>query len=1114
MSQSTLVGKEELISSIPVSSFPSSYLSYYIPKPLNRLYDKFYQWRVSLGLPNPGPVENLQKEARTTLLTNFAFEGGRADIGKVHSVNPFTFHTTHAISLGSQTAPPSYTFGTAFANANLLMTGSVDNEGNVNARFNQMWTANNATKLQAQLSKREDHNMIQLEQDYQGLDYSANIKAMNPGLTDFTGVYIANYLQSVTKNLALGLETVFQRSTPEMEETSTSYLIRYAGTNRNWLATAHFQTIGVLQATYWQKLSEKVEVAADLQMLAAPTRRDAVATLGAKYDLRMASFRAQVDSTGKVSAYLEQRLAPTLAFLLSGEVDHFKNSAKFGVGVTIEMSSLTPEEMEAQGSESMVEIKRSHMGKNSDSEDEPFNHRLLYSKSKVYVNPTPYTRDNIPGFVALVKREGRQPSYLLAWIPESLLNEKGSDEWDKFLKMEEKPVVDEDEDGIFIDPPVSKPEYYTFSVPLSSIYSLSVIPPSLSSWYGTVTINLIRESTLPTLHFHDDESRSIHLPAPSYDPSSYPPSYPPSNSRTSWGGESLISALRPYANILRSTLDSTLFLVDPSRQDMEVHSAVLFADDAIDSITSSSSSPIPVHRRPRPLTSPPSINLRSRGTSILHASLAPQYSSTSILQSFSNITRSTRHAAQRLLSHPLAKPILPHLPDPVRSLVNANGEWSSWVEKGGLGEFESARVYLAKWAKIVAEEGERSRLRESLPSPSGGVSVNDAETPLGIFELIQSTSRLPIPRATRNPRHPIDKSQWDAWFAEDGRPKVRMDEMRAEVFRRGITPNMRQTIWPYLLGVMPWDMSSQERKEYWKEKRLLYDDTYHQWFNVAEVFNREDIVEERHRIDVDCRRTDRSHPMFSSRSDSKTTNHRKHTSISPNVEDFGAQSPSNEHVERLASILLTYNFFEKDLGYVQGMSDLCAPIYVVMEGDQEMTFWCFVSVMERMVSILGLVILAQRTDIPNFVHSQKKNFLRDQSEKVDGLNLFFCFRWILIAFKREFPIDDILRLWEVLWSDYYTSQFVLFVALALLVAQRDVILRYLVEFDEILKAEVLFLSFSQLVMDIDRRLQESPDDIITLRNRKQTTTTTTNKSESLPLISENLRELLKRSDVV
>jgi TBC1 domain family member 15 len=76
------------------------------------------------------------------------------------------------------------------------------------------------------------------------------------------------------------------------------------------------------------------------------------------------------------------------------------------------------------------------------------------------------------------------------------------------------------------------------------------------------------------------------------------------------------------------------------------------------------------------------------------------------------------------------------------------------------------------------------------------------------------------------------------------------------------------------------------------------------------------------------------------------------------------------------------------------MSDLAAPIYVVTEGDEELTFWCFVAVMDRM----------------------KRNFLRDQSgmkqqlstlqqligvmdpelyrhlEKTDGLNLFFCFR--------------------------------------------------------------------------------------------------------------------------
>lgn len=55
------------------------------------------------------------------------------------------------------------------------------------------------------------------------------------------------------------------------------------------------------------------------------------------------------------------------------------------------------------------------------------------------------------------------------------------------------------------------------------------------------------------------------------------------------------------------------------------------------------------------------------------------------------------------------------------------------------------------------------------------------------------------------------------------------------------------------------------------------------------------------------------------------------------------------------------------------------------------------------------------------------------------------FSWVLIAFKREFPFHDVLRLWEVLWTDYYSNNFVLFVALAILESHRDMILRYLVE---------------------------------------------------------------------
>lgn len=430
-------------------------------------------------------------------------------------------------------------------------------------------------------------------------------------------------------------------------------------------------------------------------------------------------------------------------------------------------------------------------------------------------------------------------------------------------------------DIVLIDLPTQRPESYAFSVPLTSIYSLIVHPPSLSSWCayfslvlpsysskyfiiradGSIGINLINGDTLPTLHFHDDESHSFTFQSPhssrttSNNVTPYPP--PPTEGVThipksvnSWGGEDLLSRLRSYAHILRSTLQPSLFLIDPSRADIEAHSTQIFSDDAVDDILAQSSyanshSPVPAHRRPKPLAaSPLGPNPYSHRSSVLHRSLGSPNSNdhgtsqarAALLQSFSNITRATRHAAQNILSHPLAKPILPHLPDPVKSLVNANGEWEwgSWVEKGGVGEFESARVYLARWARIVAEEGERARRREAQALPSAYLTGEEETSSLGIFELLHSTSNLPTPKSSRDPAHPIDEITWSKWFAPNGKPKIRVEEMRREVFRRGISSKgtLRQKIWPFVLGIHEWDVTAEERDKVWQKQRWVWSSDF------------------------------------------------------------------------------------------------------------------------------------------------------------------------------------------------------------------------------------------------------------------------------------------------
>lgn len=49
----------------------------------------------------------------------------------------------------------------------------------------------------------------------------------------------------------------------------------------------------------------------------------------------------------------------------------------------------------------------------------------------------------------LCVQEAVNPTYLLAWIPESLLDERGQGEWDKFVSVEGKAPYDEEE-GQFI----------------------------------------------------------------------------------------------------------------------------------------------------------------------------------------------------------------------------------------------------------------------------------------------------------------------------------------------------------------------------------------------------------------------------------------------------------------------------------------------------------------------------------------------------------------------------------------------------------------------------------------------------------------------------------------
>lgn len=178
--------------------------------------------------------------------------------------------------------------------------------------------------------------MIIFEHDRVGKDYSLNLKAQGANFLDLTGTYLGTYLQSVSQHVAVGVEAVYQRPSPEIEDCSLGYLAKWHHVKKDdqgqiardsWIATAHVMAgQGVLSLSYWRKLAERIDAGVEVTMLPGllPTERKAVSVAALKYDFRAATVRGQVDSEGKVSVVMEQRLAPAISFTLAGELDHVK----------------------------------------------------------------------------------------------------------------------------------------------------------------------------------------------------------------------------------------------------------------------------------------------------------------------------------------------------------------------------------------------------------------------------------------------------------------------------------------------------------------------------------------------------------------------------------------------------------------------------------------------------------------------------------------------------------------------------------------------------------------------------------------------------------------------
>lgn len=281
----------------------------------------------------------MHRELRSVQLTNFFFDGGKAELAKGLSPN---FQVSHSFTFGGGSAsqPSAYHFGALYATEQLLLHGMLGTDGVLHGKAH--WIPNKQLSFRAQhqiSNTRTPHSaasqsdMLQVEADYVGPDYSVNAKAFNP--VGGSGIFTVGFLQSVAKGVAIGAEAFFQQPPVAHSLPDVAFTLHSKVFGENFSFCASLQQASLLQASYWRRVGGRVEVGSELHA-SLFGKRDAVTTIGCRIDFRQALLRAQLETTGKVSLVLEEKLAPGFSLLLCGEIDHLRDASKFGLGINME----------------------------------------------------------------------------------------------------------------------------------------------------------------------------------------------------------------------------------------------------------------------------------------------------------------------------------------------------------------------------------------------------------------------------------------------------------------------------------------------------------------------------------------------------------------------------------------------------------------------------------------------------------------------------------------------------------------------------------------------------------------------------------------------------------
>ncbi|XP_053079718.1 TBC1 domain family member 21 isoform X2 [Acinonyx jubatus] len=274
---------------------------------------------------------------------------------------------------------------------------------------------------------------------------------------------------------------------------------------------------------------------------------------------------------------------------------------------------------------------------------------------------------------------------------------------------------------------------------------------------------------------------------------------------------------------------------------------------------------------------------------------------------------------------------------------------------------------------------------------------------------------------------PIDKTEWDAFFDENGLLAKSRDSICVNILERGLHPFVRTEAWKFLTGYYSWQSSQDERLTVDSARRKNYEalcEMYEKIQPLLENLHR-NFMETRNNIAYDIQKLHDKDHLGNVLIDKK----------------------------RLEKILLLSYVCNTQAEYQQGFHEMVMLFQLMVEHDHE-TFWLFQFFLQKTEHscVINIGVGKNLDMLNNLIDFLDPVFAEHLRGKGAG-TVQSLFPWFCFCFQRAFKsFEDVWRLWEVLLTGKPCRNFQVLVAYSMLQMVREQVLQESMTRDDIILA--------------------------------------------------------------